>query len=257
MQIRVIDTGAATGAWNMAVDDALMDSVRNGAPPVLRFYSWQPRCLSFGRNQPAAGAYNRGLIASRGIDVVRRVTGGRAVLHDRELTYSVAIRPGTLGTPRETYRTINRALLAGLRTLHVSADLVPSGRQRAAVPSLSPCFRDPSEGEVAVDGRKLIGSAQLRHDGVILQHGSLLLENDQCEVRELLTEPGPELESPAVLADLCDPLPTWDVLTAALCAGWATTAGNEPVRTELATAERAAAESMESRYRSLAWTWRR
>ena len=87
MRWRLIDTAPAPGAWNMAVDEALMERVRGGGAPVLRFYRWEPACLSLGRNQPATGAYDAAAIAARGVDVVRRPTGGRAVLHHRELTY--------------------------------------------------------------------------------------------------------------------------------------------------------------------------
>ncbi|HEV2149493.1 MAG TPA: hypothetical protein VGR37_18985, partial [Longimicrobiaceae bacterium] len=101
----------------MAVDAALAESVRQGGLPVLRFYRWDPPCLSLGRNQPAAGRYDLDALRARGVDVVRRPTGGRAVLHDRELTYSVAVADGALGGPRECYAAVNRALVAGLRRL--------------------------------------------------------------------------------------------------------------------------------------------
>src|SRR4028119_220945 len=97
---RLIDTPPAPGAWNMAVDEALAESVRQGGLPVLRLYRWSPRCLSLGRNQPARGRYDTAALAARGIDVVRRPTGGRAVLHDRELTYCAALPAALLGGPR-------------------------------------------------------------------------------------------------------------------------------------------------------------
>ncbi|HLM68541.1 MAG TPA: hypothetical protein VK358_13475, partial [Longimicrobium sp.] len=99
---RLLDTPPAPGAWNMAVDEALAQSVRAGEPPVLRVYRWSPPCLSLGRNQPSGG-YDRDEIRRRGLDVVRRPTGGRAVLHHRELTYSVAAAEGVLGGPRQAY----------------------------------------------------------------------------------------------------------------------------------------------------------
>src|SRR4028119_1470164 len=100
---RLIDTPPAPGAWNMAVDEALAESVRQGGLPVLRLYRWSPRCLSLGRNQPARGRYDTAALAARGIDVVRRPTGGRAVLHDRELAYCAAVPQALLrgpGAPR-------------------------------------------------------------------------------------------------------------------------------------------------------------
>ncbi|CAN5461889.1 hypothetical protein BH24GEM3_BH24GEM3_24960 [soil metagenome] len=281
----------------MALDEALMHSVRAGAPPVLRFYRWTPRCLSLGRNQPGRDRYDLERLAARGTEVVRRPTGGRAVLHDRELTYSVIAMEGVLGSPRESYAAINRALAAGLRRLGVPAALQPRG-SRAPVPSLSPCFREPAEGEVVAGGRKLIGSAQYREGGVMLQHGSLLLEDDQGEVREYPvgpTAPPPPnplpqfwergntilpslgscptagsavLPSPefgggaggggahAVLRDFCDPLPSWDVLTAALAAGWEEELWGSLRPDEPSAAERACAERLAAHYADAAWTWR-
>ena len=255
----MLDTPPAPGAWNMAVDEALTEAVRRGDPPVLRFYRWAPRCLSLGRNQPAAGMYDQERLASGGISVVRRLTGGRAVLHDRELTYSVIVREGQLGSPRTTYCLINRALVAGLRDLGVEVEL----RQRVGrspAPSLAPCFRDPAEGEVVAGGRKLIGSAQYRRDGVVLQHGSLLLADDQHEVPGLLLEPEAELEppsAPSVLADHLSPLPSWGELTDALTRGWQRTLGTSARSAELPEADAARASELSARYGDMAWTWRR
>jgi lipoate-protein ligase A len=241
----------------MALDEALMEAVRDGGEAVLRFYRWEPACLSLGRNQPAAGRYREDLLAEAGWDVVRRPTGGRAVLHDRELTYSVVTPAGLLGSPRESYAAVNRALVAAVRRLGVPAVLQPRTAHRAPVPTLAPCFRDPAEGEVVVQGRKLIGSAQYREGNVVLQHGSLLLEGDQRRVAGLLREPGAEEEAPAVLASYLSPLPEWGALVEALTAGWEESVGgctrrDEPAREEL---ERAA--TLTSRYAYLACTWRR
>ncbi len=124
---RLVDTPPAPGAWNMAADEALAASVAGGGPPVLRVYRWSPACLSLGRNQPARGRYDVRALAERGIDVVRRPTGGRAVLHHRELTYAVAAPEALLGGPRRAYAAINAALVAGLRTLGVDATQQPDG----------------------------------------------------------------------------------------------------------------------------------
>jgi lipoate-protein ligase A len=242
----------------MALDAALMESVRGGAAPVLRFYRWAPACLSLGRNQPAAGCYRTEALEAAGVEVVRRPTGGRAVLHDHELTYSVAVGVGVLGSPRESYAAVNRALVAGLRRLGVDAALQPRRAGRAPVPSLAPCFREPAEGEVVAGGGKLVGSAQYREGGAILQHGSLLLSGDQRRVASFLREPGPpEPEAPAALDRFLDPLPGWEALTRALAAGWEEAIGPlEPVAAPV-EAETARAVALQERYASPAWTWRR
>jgi lipoate-protein ligase A len=241
----------------MALDEALMESVREGGEAVLRFYRWEPACLSLGRNQPAAGLYREDLLAEAGWEVVRRPTGGRAVLHDRELTYSVVTPAGLLGSPRESYAAVNRALVAGLRRLDVPAVLQPRTARRAPVPSLAPCFRDPAEGEVVVEGRKLVGSAQYREGGVVLQHGSLLLEGDQRRVSGLLREPGAEEEAPAVLLSYLDPLPGWGELVEALTAGWAEVVGGRTRRDGPTQRELERAAALTARYADLAWTFRR
>jgi lipoate-protein ligase A len=257
MRFRFLDTPPAPGAWNMAVDAALADSVRAGGLPVLRFYRWDPPCLSLGRNQPAAGRYDLDALRARGVEVVRRPTGGRAVLHDRELTYSVAVPDGALGGPRECYAAVNRALVAGLRRLGADVALQPRTGARAPVPSLAPCFKDPAEGEVVAGGRKLVGSAQAREGGVLLQHGSLLLEGDQGEVRAwtLGAMPGGDEAAPATLAELCGSVPAWERLTAALAAGWEEATVTTLLPAELTPAEQERAERHRARFADPAWTW--
>jgi lipoate-protein ligase A len=255
---RLLDTPPAPGAWNMAVDEALAQTVRDGGPPVLRVYRWSPPCLSLGRNQPTHG-YDRAEIALRGLDVVRRPTGGRAVLHHRELTYSVAAPQGALGGPREAYAAINRALVAGLQALGIPAHLQPAGTERAPIPSLAPCFEQPVEGEVTAAGRKLVGSAQRTEAGVMLQHGSLPIQDDQSTVPLLLRagfEAGP-VEPPATLADLLGTAPDWDALVEALASGWQAGLGVGLVRDGLTEDEVRRAEGLRGRYDDPAWTWHR
>jgi len=254
---RLLDTPPAPGAWNMGVDEALAASVAEGGAPVLRFYRWSPACLSLGRNQPARGRYDLDALAARGVDVVRRPTGGRAVLHDRELTYSVAAPEALLGGPRRAYHAINRALVAGLRRLGAAAALQPSTETRAPAPSLAPCFDQPVEGEVVAGGRKLVGSAQRRLGSVILQHGSLPIEDDQSAVASFLIDPAgrEDAEPPATLAQVLGRVPAWDELTAALAAGWQETFGAPAAPDALAAAERACAEAAARRYAGAAWTW--
>lgn len=239
----------------MALDEALAASVRAGGPPVLRFYRWSPACLSLGRNQPAGG-YAPDALGRRGVEVVRRPTGGRAVLHDRELTYSVSVADGAFGGPREAYAAVNRALVAGLRRLGIEASLHRASGARAPVPSMSPCFEEPVEGEVTAAGAKLVGSAQRRWDGVLLQHGSLPLEDDQTALSELLAEPWKAPAAPpATLAALMGRVPPWPELTAALAEGFRATLGVEMEAGAPAAAELHMAETLRAAYGDTAWTW--
>jgi lipoyl(octanoyl) transferase len=172
----------------------------------------------------------------------------------------VAVAVGTLGSARETYAAINRALVAGLRRLGVPAALQPRPARRAPAPSLEPCFHDPAEGEVVVGGRKLVGSAQRREGGVLLQHGSLLLGPGQEEVRELtrqVPDTGAPADEPFVTLAECLPTPPgWDAIARALRAGWTDTLGADLSDVPLSPAEQAAAARRAAHYADLAWTFR-
>jgi lipoyl(octanoyl) transferase len=185
----IVDTDARTGAENMALDEAIMEAVAAGdSPPTLRFYQWAPHCLSLGKRQPLDGV---DLAACRadGVDVVRRATGGWAILHTDELTYSVGLRPDdprVSGAILDTYRTLSQGLIFGLRMLGVDAQMnpvIPGGAQNTS----AACFEVPSAYEITVGERKLIGSAQTRPAGKVLQHGSLPLYGDIARVARYLT----------------------------------------------------------------------
>lgn len=256
--VRLLIHGPAAGSWNMAVDEALMGSARSGSV-TLRLYGWEPGCLSFGRNQRARGRYDGKRAAERGIDVVRRPTGGRSVYHDRELTYSVTAPADEWGGLRDAYLKINRGLAAGLRTLGVPASVA---ERRGSGPSPGPtaraCFRDPLPGEVVAHGRKLIGSAQWRDDGALLQHGSLLLHNEQRVVEDLRVDDSPVAEIPAVgLSELLQPLPDLVGISEAIASSFAAELGSEAVRGDLTAAERSAAGEGRAKYEDDEWTWRR
>jgi lipoate-protein ligase A len=185
---RFLDTGAADGASNMALDEAIMRAVTAGrVPPTLRVYAWQPPCLSIGRFQALEQQVDVAACRRQGIDVVRRPSGGGAVLHDRELTYSLTAPendPRVAGSVVESYRKISAGVVQGLARLGVAAELAePAERRnpfsrRKRVSTSPVCFEAPSDYEVLVGGRKLVGSAQVRQGGVLLQHGSLLLDVD-------------------------------------------------------------------------------
>jgi len=173
-----------SGAENMARDTALQARAARTSETVFSIYSWARPTLSFGRHQPAAGLYDLERIRATGLDVVRRPTGGRAILHHREVTYSVTAPLEDADPLRETYSRINRILLDGLTRLGVMADLA-SASERAPSPSTRPCFETPGEGELVARGGKLVGSAQWRDAGALLQHGSILVDDDQSSLPSL------------------------------------------------------------------------
>ena len=180
---RLIVDGDSPGARNMARDMAMLEAVADGeAPPTVRLYGWDPPCLSLGRHQGSEAA-DLAFCRAEGIDVVRRPTGGRALLHHLELTYAVVAPLDEGPLPRglqEAYRAICAALVRAVRALGVHAELT-GGEVNLQLPhpkTTVPCFEAPAGGEVVVGNRKLIGSAMRAHAGAILQHGAILLDWD-------------------------------------------------------------------------------
>ncbi len=245
-----------TGAWNMALDHALLESVQQLPRAVLRLYRWQPACLSFGRNQPARGCYDEHAARERGIDIVRRPTGGLAVLHDNELTYAVIAPVDLFGGPRASYHIINVALVAGLRKLGVPAEL-SAGSKRSAFGSVHPCFAEPAAGEVVAAGQKLVGSAQRCERRVLLQHGSILVGGSQDVVASLATVPFDVQGRATTVADLLGATPQLTHLRTAIAEGFEDATNHRVVSTGLADEERKRASELEALYRSPEWTWRR
>src|SRR6185437_16248027 len=152
-----------------------------------------------GRHQSARGRYDLDEIARRGIGVVRRPTGGRAILHHREITYSVTAPVSDAGDLRESYERITRLLIRALRCLGVDA-AAATATKRASAPGLAPCFDEPAAGELTVTGRKLAGSAQWRSEDALLQHGSILIEDDQSLLSTLTAGDARPIPPPATLA---------------------------------------------------------
>lgn len=251
---RLIVTPAATGAENMAFDEALMDHTRASGDWVLRVYSWSAPTISFGRNQTAAGLYDLGEIRKRGFDVVRRPTGGRAILHDREITYCITAPVAAAGDLRQSYNRINEVVLDGLHRLGVGA-AIAQPTAKSSSPGIAPCFHEPSAGELMLDGRKLAGSAQWRRDGVLLQHGSILVDDDQSVLAELTIPPQDSIPAPATLREALGHAPSVDEVAAALAESLRCLEHAEP--RELAPDEnlRARAEALVVRYLDDAWTW--
>lgn len=280
---RILVDEARSGAANMARDHAITEALRPGTGTV-RFYRWSPATLSFGRNEPVTVGYRDFLRRHPEMGVVRRPTGGRAVIHDRELTYSVAVPARAYGGPRRAYRKVNEGLVEALRRLGVDA--------RAAAgtvlpPGAGPCFLEPAEGEVVVEGRKLVGSAQVRIGRAVLQHGSVLLVADQGALLEGVrrgqgvprgpsgTQPGGAGPGAAAgenarhdealagsagsitLSQVLGEPPSWDVLVNAFSLGFAHAFGGSWRPGALTSGERELAAELENRYGSASWTWRR
>jgi lipoate-protein ligase A len=190
----IIDDQPRSGAANMAMDQALAEAAAAGdAPPTLRFYRWQPPAVSLGRHQPITDI-DREVVEQLGYEIVRRPTGGRAILHTDELTYAVtadAGEPRVGGTLMDAYLRLSNALLSGLNRVGLQADKA-GGDVRAGPNVSAACFEVPSAYEITAFGRKLIGSAQSRRAGYVLQHGSLPLTGDIGRLVDVLALPAEE-----------------------------------------------------------------
>lgn len=177
---RFIETEPLDAYTNMAVDHAILESVAKGeSPPTIRFYRWHPPGVTIGYFQKANKEIDIDACQKNGVDVVRRLTGGRTVLHQHELTYSVIApenHPKVTGTILESYLAISRGLLFGLENLGVKGQLVNGAESKRK--GTAACFDAPSWYELVVDNKKIIGSAQTRKQGALLQHGSILIELD-------------------------------------------------------------------------------
>jgi lipoate-protein ligase A len=194
---RLIVGGESDGATNMAVDEAILTAViERASPPTLRFYAWSPPCLSLGRNQSLADADLEACLAA-GVDIVRRPTGGRAILHTDELTYSIALHqsdPRSAGDVVDCYRRLSEGLLAGLHLLGVDA-VQATGQPSPTSDPAAVCFEMPTNYEIITGGRKLVGSAQWRSRGGVLQHGTLPLHGSLTRIISYLALPDRHKES--------------------------------------------------------------
>ena len=188
-----INTGSNDPYYNMAFDEALLNFVSRGEiDPVIRFYTWNPATLSVGYFQRLTKEIDTAKVKALGYGLIRRQTGGRGVLHDKELTYSVIVpesHPNMPSTITEAYRVISEGLLEGFKLLGFDAYFaIPRSeeeREKLKQPRSAVCFDAPSWYELVVEGRKIAGSAQVRQKGVILQHGSLLQDVDIDELFDL------------------------------------------------------------------------
>lgn len=243
----IIDPAGCSGHQNMAIDEALLRQARADLA-FLRFYRWDPPCLSFGRNEPALTRYDREKVTALGLDTVRRPTGGRAVWHATEVTYAVAGPAVLFGSLPEAYRAIHQVIAQGLRGL--GAPVALASAAPALTPDAGACFASPAGGEVVARGRKLVGSAQVREGDAFLQHGSILLVDAQNVVAQV-TRGEPPRSQATSLADVLGRDVTFAEVSEAIAAAarlaWVGTwdGANAPAVPE------------QNRYADPGWTWRR
>ena len=194
---RLLTTGFHNAFENMAIDEAILKACAEGKSlPTLRFYGWKPHTVSLGYSQPLEDSVDREGCERLQIDIVRRCTGGRAVLHDEELTYSVVSPSNNPLFPSSilgTYKRISPCLIGGFKKLHINAQLNLSKERKDGIlgKGVNPsCFLAPSWYEIMVYGKKICGSAQRRVEGAFLQHGSILLGFDAQKLFEALVFKG-------------------------------------------------------------------
>ncbi len=252
---RLLYTPPLDGPENMALDEALMARARRTGEGVLRTYSWSVPTLSLGRNQRARGLYDEVALGASGVRVVRRPTGGRALLHAREVTYSVTAPVAADATVGQSYARINVIVAGALESLGAPVRAA-TRKGRSASPTGLPCFAEPARGELEFEGRKLVGSAQWRDDGALLQHGSILVADDQSRIAAFMRVPTPVLRAPATLSAIVGRAPAAEELHSALGDALRAHVGDAaPLDLDLQTIADSA--RLAERYRDAGWTWRR
>lgn len=243
---RVVPYRKYTAFENMAIDEAIFRGQQRGfSPPTLRFYGWQPPAVSLGYFQDGENEVHLAYCRESRIDIVRRPTGGRAVFHDRELTYSLIVREGTglfSSGILDTYLIIGRCILKGLSMLGVQAEMTPQGRGSPDAGLLIHCFSVPSRYEILVNGKKVCGSAQTRSNGAFLQHGSLLLHFDPLKAVSVIAGSGDRQatfmkESVTALDEHMEGQPEPEEISRVLCRGFADVLGVTFVESGLTEAE--------------------
>lgn len=266
-QWRLLGDPPTPGPMNMAIDEAILRTVAAGnQPPTLRLYAWKPFCLSLGYGQRSHDVDLQRL-QQHGWDIVRRPTGGKAIFHAQELTYSVALpesNPLARGGILETYLALSAALMRAMQALGLGVearDGVAPSKDTGPV-----CFEVPSKYEITIGGKKLIGSAQMRRHGGVLQHGSIPIAGDIAQICDVLTY-ATEAERvqarkqvttrAATLADAGIHV-SWDELAAAVRDGFATALGIVLVDGALSNAEQELAQQLYiERYAHDDWTHKR
>lgn len=266
---RLITSAAMPGPLNMATDESILEAVSSGSvPPTLRLYAWSPPSLSLGYAQPFADV-DLERIDANGWSIVRRPTGGRAILHADELTYAVIApidHPDLVGGVLASYQRLSRALLSGLEQIGLAAAVAPEVQLSGQERSNPVCFEVPSSYEIEAAGRKLLGSAQVRRVKGVLQHGTLPLSGDITRICDALRFQDEEtrqkakervLLRAASVSELIGSEVTWQQAAQALVRGFEHTLGWDLQEDSLTQSEQAhAVELQRSRYSNPEWTQR-
>ena len=256
----IVEPEPLPGSRNMAVDERLFNLAAASGRTFLRFYQWVRPTASLGYGQDAERVVDAAFCAAHGIDIVRRMTGGKLVLHDREVTYSVASADVSVFTEtlRDSYRLISQALLKGLERMGLSARLAETSPPEY-VKGTMPCFAFPARDEIEIDGRKIVGSAQKRTGALFLQHGSIPLEKDET-LLAAVARPGEYAESLGMTSlseALARPV-DFDAAVGPLVQGFADGFGAAFERYDLTAADKEVVHDLEiAKYAAADWTFRR
>lgn len=266
----IVEPDFRSGQDNMAVDVAILEAVSSGLqPPTLRLYGWKPMCVSIGYGQRIRDL-DMNSLHNHGWHLVRRATGGKAILHGDELTYSLSLpraHPLAAANAVESCRRISRGLLQALQELGLTAQSEHQGAGLNAETRGPVCFNIPSHYEVTVERRKLIGSAQLRRKGGVLQHGAIPLRGDIARICDALNFDSPrarQLEKQkvrrhaATLADVLDEPPAWDAVALAVERGFCRQFDLEMTSGKLSDAELRRRDALlDERFANPDWTNKR
>ena len=269
-----INTGSKNPYYNMAMDEALLNFVSRGEiDPVIRFYTWNPATLSIGYFQRLQKEIDIDKVKEKGYGLVRRQTGGRGVLHDKELTYSVIVpesHPNMPSTVTEAYKIISQGLLEGFKNLgfetYFAIPRSKEERDKLKQPRSSVCFDAPSWYELVVEGRKIAGSAQTRQKGVILQHGSILQDIDIDDLFDMFKFKNERLKTKmkenfvqkaVAINDISNQHITLNEMENAFEAGFKKGLNIDFKPLELTEKQKEEVQELEEKYRSEAWMHRK
>ena len=269
-----INTGSHDPYYNMAMDEALLNFVSRGEiDPVIRFYTWNPATLSIGYFQRLQKEIDIDKVKEKGYGLVRRQTGGRGVLHDKELTYSVIVpesHPNMPSTVTEAYKIISQGLLEGFKNLgfetYFAIPRSKEERDKLKQPRSSVCFDAPSWYELVVEGRKIAGSAQTRQKGVILQHGSILQDIDIDDLFDMFIFKNERLKAKmkenfvqkaVAINDISNQHITLNEMENAFKSGFKKGLNIDFKPLELTEKQKEEVQELEDKYRSEAWMYRK